>query len=169
MLVSIGFLDCMFWVLLSLLVATAIVAGIMFNKWEEEKLHANMLAAEKADTRAMLIKRITEGIQSTLEQRYDDLKRRGTSTVDEVRWRLIEQDLRDLYHLQVVDLRMEYPELTDADISFILLVAVGVDNPDIALLLELEKRSIYRRRQLIAQRMGISSLDLDDLIKRRFV
>lgn len=84
-------------------------------------------------------------------------------------WRLIEQDLRDLYHLQVVDLRMEYPELTDADISFILLVAVGVDNPDIALLLELEKRSIYRRRQLIAQRMGISSLELDDLIKRRFV
>lgn len=169
MLVSIGFLDCMFWVLLSLLVATAIVAGIMFNKWEEEKLRANMFAAEKADTRAMLIKRITEGIQSTLEQRYDDLKRRGTSTVDEVRWRLIEQDLRDLYHLQVVDLRMEYPELTDADISFILLVAVGVDNPDIALLLELEKRSIYRRRQLIAQRMGISSLELDDLIKRRFV
>lgn len=171
MLLTIGFFEIWFWILWVLILAFGISLVIVHTKWREEKLRANTLAVEKTAYRAMLTSRISDGIQQTLAERYEDLKHhgRGPSGVDEVRWRLIEQDLHDLYHQQVVNLRLQYPDLTDVDITFILLLAIGVDNPDIALLLQMEKRSIYRRRQLIAQRMNISSLELDNLIRDRFL
>ena len=48
------------------------------------------------------------------------------------------------------------------DLLVICLIGIGMDNLEIYTLLRMEKRTLYRRRQLISMRVGISSLHLDE-------
>lgn len=57
---------------------------------------------------------------------------------------------------------MQFPGLTDLDMLVLCLLGIGMDNQEIATLLRMEKRTLYRRRQLMAMRIGISSLQLDE-------
>ena len=77
-------------------------------------------------------------------------------------------ELRMLYQKELDGLSNQYPSLTDLDLLVITLLGMQMDNLEICNLLHMEKRTLYRRRQLIAQRMGISSMDLDDLAHKVF-
>lgn len=72
------------------------------------------------------------------------------------------EDLHKIFSNQINRLCEQYPQLTDLDILVICLLGIEMDNLEICALLRMEKRTLYRRRQLIAKRMGISSLQLDD-------
>lgn len=58
-------------------------------------------------------------------------------------------------------IREQYPNLTELDILVICLIGIGMDNDEICTILRMEKRTLYRRRQLIAQRVGMSSTQLE--------
>ena len=57
---------------------------------------------------------------------------------------------------------MQFPGLTDLDMLVLCLLGIGMDNQEIATLLRMEKHTLYRRRQLMAMRIGISSMKLDE-------
>ena len=59
----------------------------------------------------------------------------------------------------------KYPKLTDLDLLVIDLIIIGMDNDDICEIIKMEKRTLYRRRQLIAQRIGISSNDIEAFVR----
>lgn len=71
-------------------------------------------------------------------------------------------DCKLLFPEQIYSLQQKYPALTDSDWLVLLLLGMGMDNTEICTLLTMKKKTLYRRRQLIADRLNISSLQVDD-------
>ena len=75
---------------------------------------------------------------------------------------ILKEDLFGIFHVQITALKNKFPQLTELDLLVICLIGIGMDNLEIYTLLRMEKRTLYRRRQLISMRVGISSLHLDE-------
>ena len=78
------------------------------------------------------------------------------------------EDLQQLFSSKVNHIRRMYPALTDTDIQVLILIGLGVDNNDILSFTDMSKRTYYKRRQLIAQRMNTTAAQLDELAKSVF-
>lgn len=70
-------------------------------------------------------------------------------------------DLTTIFPDETNHLRLNYPELTDIDICVLQLLAIGLDNQEILTFLDMSKRTFYKRRQLIAGRVGLLASQLD--------
>ena len=88
---------------------------------------------------------------------------------NEERIKKLEKELEDVFCEEVSSIRAEYPLLTELDLLVIMLLGIGMDNLEICTLIRMEKKTLYRRRQLIAGRMGISSLQLDEWAMGKFL
>lgn len=77
-------------------------------------------------------------------------------------------DLQLLFADKINNIKRLYPALTDTDIQVLTLIGLGVDNTDILQFTDMSKRTYYKRRQLIAQRMDTSAAQLDGLAKQLF-
>jgi len=78
------------------------------------------------------------------------------------------EDLQQLFSSKVNHIRRIYPALTDTDIQVLTLIGLGVDNNEILAFTDMSKRTYYKRRQLIAQRMNTTAAQLDELAKSVF-
>ena len=78
------------------------------------------------------------------------------------------EDLLQLFSSKVNHIRRIYPALTDTDIQVLTLIGLGVDNNEILAFTDMSKRTYYKRRQLIAQRMNTTAAQLDELAKSVF-
>lgn len=78
------------------------------------------------------------------------------------------EDLRALFEQAFSKLSSEYPLLTDLDLLVLALLNLEMENSEICSLLRMEKRTLYRRRQLMAQRIGLSSTELEAFAKKAF-
>lgn len=78
------------------------------------------------------------------------------------------EDLQQLFSSKVNHIRHMYPALTDTDIQVLTLIGLGVDNNEILAFTDMSKRTYYKRRQLIAQRMNTTAAQLDELAKSVF-
>lgn len=72
------------------------------------------------------------------------------------------RELRAAYSKEVNSLQNHYPQLTEVDIDVLLLLGIGLDNQEIVEFLDLSKRTYYKRRQVIAGRLGVSAVELND-------
>ena len=77
-------------------------------------------------------------------------------------------ELLQLFGSKVNAIRREYPSLTDTDAQVLILIGLGVDNNEILSFTDMSKRTYYKRRQLIAQRMNTTAAQLDELAKSVF-
>ena len=77
-------------------------------------------------------------------------------------------ELLQLFGSKVNSIRREYPSLTDTDAQVLILIGLGVDNNEILSFTDMSKRTYYKRRQLIAQRMNTTAAQLDELAKSLF-
>ena len=77
-------------------------------------------------------------------------------------------ELQHIFGNKVNQLRREYPSLTDTDVQVLILIGLGVDNNEILTFTDMSKRTYYKRRQLIAQRMNTTAAQLDELAKSVF-
>ena len=80
----------------------------------------------------------------------------------------IVDELQPLFGDKTESIRQRYPQLTDLDINVLLLIGLGIDNNEILHLTDMSKRTYYKRRQLIAQRMNTTAAQLDQLAKQIF-
>lgn len=77
-------------------------------------------------------------------------------------------DLQLLFADKTKNIKRQYPSLTDTDVQVLTLIGLGVDNADILQFTDMSKRTYYKRRQLIAQRMNTTAAQLDELAKQLF-
>jgi len=77
-------------------------------------------------------------------------------------------DIQNLFTDVTKDIRRKYPSLTDTDLQVLTLIGLGVGNADILQFTQMSKRTYYKRRQLIAQRMNTTAAQLDELAKQLF-
>lgn len=88
----------------------------------------------------------------------DQIKQQGAKTH-------IVDELQPLFGDKTESIRQQYPQLTDLDINVLLLIGLGIDNNEILHLTDMSKRTYYKRRQLIAQRIGTTAAQLDPIAK----
>lgn len=88
----------------------------------------------------------------------DQIKQQGAKTH-------IVDELQPLFGDKTESIRQRYPQLTDIDINVLLLIGLGIDNNEILHLTDMSKRTYYKRRQLIAQRIGTTAAQLDPIAK----
>ena len=108
-------------------------------------------------------------IRLTAHQRIEEM--RYQMLIDQIKQHNKPTALDDLQHLfsdKVDHIKRQYPALTDTDIQVLTLIGLGVDNADILQFTDMSKRTYYKRRQLIAQRMDTTAAQLDELAKQLF-
>ena len=78
-------------------------------------------------------------------------------------------NLQNLFSDRIKEIKRIYPALTETDLQVITLIGLGMDNTDILQLTDMSKRTYYKRRQLIAQRMNTTAAQLDDAVSPFFI
>lgn len=118
------------------------------DEWREkllEKVKEKIVLTEQSEMRI----KSGEDIVSKFIYQQEDIKRLG-------------EELFSIFSAQLTSIKEQYPQLTELDLLVICLLGIGMDNLEIYTLLRMERRTLYRRRQLIAMRIGISSSQLDE-------
>ena len=118
------------------------------NDWREkllDKVKEKIVLTEESEMRI----KSGEDIVSRFIYQQEDIKRMG-------------EELFGIFSAQVASLKEQFPQLTELDMLVFCLLGIGMDNVEICILLRMERRTLYRRRQLMAMRIGISSSQLDE-------
>ncbi len=147
-----------------------LVIFLLFRMAILEKRLQGMTFAQKAtekevdEWRAKLLEKVKEKIDITEQAqaqivRGEDLVAKFIYRNDEIQQ--LSKELNAIFKQSIQTIKEKYPDLTDLDILVLTLIGIGMDNDEICNLLRMEKRTLYRRRQLIAQRIGMSSTQLD--------
>ena len=63
-------------------------------------------------------------------------------------------------------LRTEYPELTESDMQFAILSIIGASDNDMSIVLNVQKQTIYHRRQIVRKHVNPEIDDIDVWLRR---
>ena len=160
-----------FWgTLLSLfMMYVGIQYGIIRRKLETQELQRKLAEAETEEWREKMLDKVKEKIAMTEEAR--DRMTRGEDLVAKYIYHQqgieeLSTELFSIYQKPINTVKKKYPDLTELDLLVICLLGIGMDNVEVCSILRMEKRTLYRRRQLIAQRIGLnSSTNLEEFAK----
>lgn len=160
-----------FWgILLSLfMMYVGIQYGIIRRKLETQELQRKLAEAETEEWREKMLDKVKEKIAMTEEAR--DRMTRGEDLVAKYIYHQqgieeLSTELFSIYQKPINSVKKKYPDLTELDLLVICLLGIGMDNVEVCSILRMEKRTLYRRRQLIAQRIGLnSSTNLEEFAK----
>ena len=78
------------------------------------------------------------------------------------------EHLMSSHKSKIESLRKQYPALTEADIQVLVLLGMRIETQDILMLLDMSKRTYYKRRQTIAKRMDITTQALEETAQSMF-
>lgn len=121
--------------------------------------------------RVMYLKREIKDMHIRLTAHQREQEMRYQLLIEQIKQQKKPGALGDLQHLfadKIKEIKRHYPALTDTDIQVLTLIGLGVDNTEILQFTDMSKRTYYKRRQLIAQRMNTTAAQLDDLAKQLF-
>lgn len=63
-------------------------------------------------------------------------------------------------------LRTEYPELTESDMQFAILSIIGASDNDMSIVLNVQKQTIYHRRQIVRKHVNPEINDIDAWLRK---
>jgi len=142
---------------------------ILLNKYNhikkqalEFQLHMKQLNETKLQEK--LLDKVKEKINLT--QRSNKLRKQKDELIASVIYKQehvfeLGEEIKSIYSIEYNAIQNKYPQLTELDMLVICLLGIDMTNEDICELIKMEKRTLYRRRQLISQRIGISSTELE--------
>ena len=138
----------------------AVKADAIKRKMDTQELQRKLAETETEEWREKLLDKVKEKIALTEEAR--DRLTKGEDLVAKYIYHQqgieeLSTELFSIYQKPINTVKKQYPDLTELDLLVICLLGIGMDNVEICSLLRMEKRTLYRRRQLIAQRIGLSS------------
>lgn len=137
---------------------------VINRKLETQELQRKLAEKETEEWREKLLDKVKEKIAIT-EQARDRITR-GEDLVAKFIYHQqgieeLSSELFAIYHKPISAVKTKFPDLTELDLLVICLLGIGMDNVEICTVLRMEKRTLYRRRQLIAMRTGMSSMNLE--------
>lgn len=146
----------------------AVKADAIKRKMDTQELQRKLAETETEEWREKLLDKVKEKIALTEEAR--DRLTKGEDLVAKYIYHQqgieeLSAELFSIYQKPISTVKKKYPDLTELDLLVICLLGIGMDNVEICSLLRMEKRTLYRRRQLIAQRIGMSSTALEEFAK----
>ena len=63
-------------------------------------------------------------------------------------------------------LRKDYPDLTESDMQFAILSIIGASDSDMGILLNVQKQTIYHRRQIVRKHVNPEIEDIDAWLRK---
>ena len=159
-------MDISFFVILflSAMLILMIIGGFQINiinrKLDTQELQRKLAETETEEWREKMLDKVKEKIAMTEEAR--DRMTRGEDLVAKYIYHQqgieeLSTELFSIYQKPINTVKKQYPDLTELDLLVICLLGIGMDNVEVCSILRMEKRTLYRRRQLIAQRIGLTS------------
>lgn len=140
--------------LLLVLVACVVLLLIVLRiRWQREQYRHQLLVLEQNQLR--------QNLNSKREVLRSRLRERLTMMDQTINWETFYAEFDAAYDGLLTHIKDTYPDLTEIDIRYIALTCMHFDTSDICLLLNLTKRTIYNRRQILRQRLNLSDSDLD--------
>ncbi|MBQ0154315.1 MAG: hypothetical protein KBS70_05985 [Bacteroidales bacterium] len=143
---------------------------ILFNKYNKIKkqaleLQLHMKQLNESKLQEKLLDKVKEKINLT--QRSNRLRKQKDELIASVIYKQehvleLGEEIKAIYATEYNAIQSRYPQLTELDMLVICLLGIDMTNEEICELIKMEKRTLYRRRQLISQRIGISSTELED-------
>lgn len=109
---------------------------------------------------AVRLRRRAEGLPKGLPAWAKNYLEENAFTND-TDWQEFMQEFNSAYGDWLGTLHKQYPALTEQDNRYLALARLGLDNTEIAVLLNASDRTIWNRRQKIKTRLGNSHMDLD--------
>lgn len=79
------------------------------------------------------------------------------------------KDLDDYANGAFSRIKTDYPQLSTPELQYIALAALGYDISEICIMLDISKRTVYNRRQLIRQHLQLANDDLDSWIRQHII
>ena len=155
------FIFCFWGILIAIFVLhVGIQHDVMRRKLETQELQRKLAEAETEEWREKMLDKVKEKIALTEEAR--DRMTRGEDLVAKYIYHQqgieeLSTELFSIYQKPINTVKKQYPDLTELDLLVICLLGIGMDNVEVCSILRMEKRTLYRRRQLIAQRIGLTS------------
>lgn len=149
---------------LSAMGVCAICASILSRKKEALELQLHLKRLNESKLQEKLLDKVKEKVELT--QRSQKLRKQKDELIASVIYKQehvfeLGEEIKSIYETEYNAVLSKYPQLTELDMLVICLLGIGMTNEEICDLIKMEKRTLYRRRQLIAQRIGISSTELD--------
>lgn len=143
---------------------------ILFHKYNKIKkqaleLQLHMKQLNESKLQEKLLDKVKEKINLT--QRTNRLRKQKDELIASVIYKQehvleLGEEIKSIYATEYNAIQNRYPQLTELDMLVICLLGIDMTNEEICDLIKMEKRTLYRRRQLISQRIGISSTELED-------
>lgn len=156
-------------IVIFLMIYYGVQIGIINRKLAMQALQRQLAERDADEWREKLLDKVREKIAIT-EQAQNRITR-GEDLIAKFIYHQqgieeLSTELFSIYQKPVAILKKKYPDLTELDILVLCLLGIGMDNVEICSLLRMEKRTLYRRRQLIAQRTEMSSTLLEKFSKK---
>lgn len=147
------------------------VISILMDLYRQERIKNASKSRVIDDLQAHLLEKIRTKIELTdrsqKHRHKDDLIADYIYRQDVVHE--LGDELKSIYVQEYSVLRTKYPQLTDLDLLVLCLLWMELTNEEICEVVHMERRTLYRRRQLISQRIGISSVCLEEFATNFFV
>lgn len=157
-----------YYLLIIAVIVEALVIHHMKIKQEAQRFMQAALYADQAELQGRLVEKVRMKIEMTQRSKAfrinkDDLMANYIYKQDRIQE--LGQELQEIFGREFAALKSKYPQLTELDKLVIALLGLEMDNDEICEIMHMEKRTLYRRRQLIAQRIGLSSTLLESFAK----
>lgn len=144
---------------------------VIIHLWFKMKANAfkqAALYADQAELQGRLVEKVRMKIEMTQRSKAfrinkDDLMANYIYKQDRIQE--LGQEMQEIFGREFAALKSKYPQLTELDKLVIALLGLEMDNDEICEIMHMEKRTLYRRRQLIGQRIGLSSTALEAFAK----
>jgi hypothetical protein len=138
---------------------------------------------ENEQKRKLLLSKLQSKIENTLrfnrlkmglkqQEKFDAFMTEITkqSIVSEEDWHYYVDEANHIFENKITKLSTTYSNLTFADLKVIVLICLGMDISDSASLLETNKNTLYHRRKIIKERIGIETeIELDGWIRQNVI
>jgi hypothetical protein len=140
------------------------------HKAEKQRMEFEIMTkkGENEQKRKLLLTKLQNKIENTLrfnhlkmgllqKDKYDAFLDEITkqSIVSEEEWHYYVKEVDYIFDKKLSNLSIMYPGLTSSDIKVILLICLQLDISDSCSLLNVTKNTMYHRRKLIKERIGI--------------
>ena len=155
----------MTYILIAICFIELVIIAFLLRKTHGMHFTLQAVNTDKDELRERLLDKVKEKINLT--QRSNRLRKQKDELIASVIYKQehvleLGEEIKSIYATGYNAIQNRYPQLTELDMLVICLLGIDMTNEEICDLIKMEKRTLYRRRQLIGQRVGISSTELED-------
>lgn len=169
-------------ILVLLLIIVLILFFVLWRYWQHRRREQNAAMQALQDKYAQQLQLALERLQQKVNlTREIELQRLRGNEPEFPKWLKTYRDEQLTMNKESLDelirsvdgaldgaisrLRQDYPDLTESDMQFAILSIIGASDNDMGILLNVQKQTIYHRRQIVRKHIQADIADIDKWLR----